>query len=328
MKRKLISISTSCYNEEKNLWEFYGRTSSVMDQFQQYDFELIISENGSTDQSKDVLRAIAEKDSRVKVIINSRNFGPSRSSYNSIRHAKGDCVISIVTDLQDPPELLIEFIKRWESGSKVVIGVKNNSKENKIMFLVRKLYYSIMRSVSETEMVTNFTGFGLYDKSIAQYIFADDWPVPFLRGTLGEFCSNWDTVYYIQERRKHGKSSYNFFRYFDTAMRGITSYSKAPLRLATLIGFFLSGFSLFVALFYLILKIVFWDSMQAGIAPLVIGLFFFASVQILLVGLVGEYVLQILEYVRKKPLVIEDECIGFSNPEKDINSQQGTSDTC
>jgi glycosyltransferase involved in cell wall biosynthesis len=311
--KKKISITTSCFNEEMNLWELYDRVTAVIDRFPEYNFEFILADNGSTDHTQDILRAMAKKDDRVKVLINVRNFGLDCSGYNSLRAATGDCVISTVSDLQDPPELIEDFIKKWQEGSKVVIAVKNKSKENPLMYAIRKKYYRVLNKISDTEQIENFTGFGLYDKSIAKILTQNEWPVPYFRGLVSEIGIEPYIVYYTQEKRHGGKSSYNLFSYFDAAMTGVTAHSKMPLRFATMLGIVLSIISMVVALVYLILKLMFWNRIPVGIVPLAIGLFLFLSIQILLIGLVGEYVLQNLEYLRKKPLVIVKEKIGFAD---------------
>jgi glycosyltransferase involved in cell wall biosynthesis len=313
MTKKKVSIVSSCYNEEENLWELYDRVTAVMAKFPELDFEFILADNGSTDHTQDVLKALAEKDHRIKIIINSRNFGPDRSGYHLLRQATGDCVTSLASDLQNPPEILEEFIKRWQVGHKVVIGVKNKSKENPIVFAVRKVYYRLIRSLSDVEMIDNFTGFGLYDRSVSDIITAQSWPAPYFRGMVCEVGFEPSIVYYTQDKRKHGKSSYSFLRYYDTAMTGITSFSNIPLRIMAISGFVLSVLSFIVAVVYFILKLIHWDDMPMGFAPLTIGVFFFSSIQILCIGIVGEYIMQIFEHVKVKPLVVEKERIGFDD---------------
>jgi glycosyltransferase involved in cell wall biosynthesis len=289
-----------------------------MDKFPQYDFEYILADNGSTDHTADILRTLAEKDKRIKVILNMRNFGAERSGYNVSRHFKGDCCIGISADLEDPPELIEEFIKQWEKGYKAVLGIRNGTKKNPIVNAFRTLYYKTMKKISNTEQIENFIGFGLYDRSIYVHIFANEWPVPYTRGLIAEYVGkDYCEIKYVQGKRKYGKSSYNFLRYLDEAMRGVTLSSTLPLRLATVFGFILSGISLVTAIVYLIMKLLNWNSMPFGFAPLLIGIFFFSSVQIALVGLVGEYVMRILEFQNKKKLVIEKELINFDTDTKD-----------
>jgi glycosyltransferase involved in cell wall biosynthesis len=282
-----------------------------MDSFHMYHFEYIFAENGSTDNTLDVLKAIASQDDRIKVIVNTRNFGARRSGYNAFRHATGDCVIQIVSDLQDPPEVIRQFIEQWENGYKIVIGVKNKSRENPAVFAIRKLYYRLIRNLSESEMIDNFSGFALYDRAVVEYLTAQDWPPPYIRGIVGELGYERYTISYTQENRKYGKSSYSLLKYLDLAISGITSYSSIPLRVTTVLGCALSLVSLLIAVVYFIIKLIHWNSMPVGMAPLVIGLFFFASIQIFCIGLVGEYVVQVFEHVKKKPLVVEKERIGF-----------------
>ena len=312
-EKKKVSIVSSCFNEEQNLWELYDRLVAVMDKFPRYDFECVLADNGSTDHTADVLRAIAEKDARFKVIINARNFGPDRSGYYLFRlgAARGDCVITMVSDLQDPPETIADFLQKWEEGYKVVLGVKGKSRTNPLMHLVRKGYYRLIRSISEVEMVENYSSFGLYDKAAARVLRMQAWPPPYLRGLVSEVGFEHAVVPYTQDKRKHGKSSYTFLKLFDTGIGAITSFSKVPLRVATLLGMVLSGLSFAVAVVYLVLKLMYWEWFPGGMAPLVIGFFCFMSVLLLFIGLLGEYILQIFEYVKKRPLVVEKERINF-----------------
>ncbi len=306
-----LSITASCYNEEKNLDELYQRIMVQLKNFPQLDYEIILADNGSTDGTLGVLRSLAARDSRVKVIVNSRNFGPHRSTYNAFRRATGDGVITMASDLQDPPELITDFVSNWLGGEKIVIAIKNKSKENPVMFLLRRIFYRVIKAISEVEMIENFTGFGLYDKKVYEHLTAKSWPVPYIRGLVSEIGYKPVKVYFTQERRKYGRSSYTLLKYIDFAIYAMTSMSKVPLRLATLCGSFLAFVSFLAALFYLVTKLLFWYNMPVGIAPLVIGLFFFSSVQLLFIGLMGEYVLQILLHIDRKPLVVERESINF-----------------
>lgn len=322
MERKLVSIVSSCYNEEQNLWELYDRLTAVMAENPAYDYECILADNGSTDHTADVLRAIAAKDNRFKIIINSRNFGPDRSGYYLFREgaASGDCVITMVSDLQDPPEYITQFLQKWEAGYKIVLGVKEKSRTNPVMHLVRKVYYRLIRSISDVEMVENYSSFSLIDKEAGRVLRQQEWPPPYLRGLVSEVGFERATVDYTQDKRKHGKSSYTFMKLFDTAMGAITSFSKVPLRIATILGMVLSVLSFGVAIVYTVLKLIHWDWFPGGMAPLVIGFFCFMSILLLFIGLLGEYILQIFEYMKKKPLVVEKERINFEEKTGDENT--------
>ena len=308
---RLISIVTPCYNEEENVREVYKQVKQVFDDLEDYTYEYIFIDNASKDKTVAILREIAKNDKRVKVIVNTRNFGHIRSPYYAILQTKGDAVISIVADLQDPPYLIKEFIRKWEEGYKVVMGIKKQSEELRIIFGLRKLYYRVVRRLSNVELVEQYTGFGLYDRQVVEILRDLDDPYPYFRGLIADIGFESAKIEYVQPVRKKGITKNNFYTLFDMAMLGMASYSKVPLRLATMLGFIMAVISLLVAIFYFVYKIIFWESFSLGIAPLVVGLFFFASVQLLFIGIIGEYVGFIHTQVLKRPLVIEKERINF-----------------
>ncbi len=308
---KFISVVTGCYNEEDNVQELYERVRKVMSSLDNYRYEHVFIDNASKDRTVDILRQIAEHDKNVKVIINARNFGHIRSPYHALLQAKGDTVIGIAADLQDPPEMITAFIKKWEEGYKIVIGVKAKSEESPLFFAIRKLYYKIIGTLSEIDIIKNFTGFGLYDQKVIEILRQIDDPYPYFRGLICDIGYERAVILYDQPVRKRGITKNNFYTLFDLAMLGITNHSKVPLRLATMTGFAVAMLSLMVALGYFIYKLVFWDNFSVGIAPLVIGLFFFSSVQLFFIGIIGEYIGAIHTQVLKRPLVIEKERINF-----------------
>ncbi len=309
--KKLISVVTACFNEEDNVRELYEQVRSVLGQFPQYDYEHIFIDNCSTDRTVEVLRDIVERDRRVKVIVNSRNFGHIRSPFHGLLQARGEAVITIVADLQDPPARIADFLRKWEEGYKIVVGVKKGSDEAKPLWLARRLYYRIIGSLSEIELIRNFTGFGLYDQRVIDILRNIQDPYPYFRGLICDIGFERAEVEYIQPIRKRGITKNNFYTLLDMAMLGMTNHSKVPLRLATMTGFLLAGLSLLTGIGYAIYKLIFWSSFQVGIAPLVIGLFFFSSVQLVFLGIVGEYVGSIHTQVLNRPLVIEKERINF-----------------
>lgn len=313
---KTIHVSAGCFNEEKNLPEFYRRVVNVFDSFPQYSFSLYIADNYSSDRSREILRNLAAKDHRLKVIFNANNFGANRSGFNCLISTDADAVIPICSDLQEPPELIAEFIRKWEDGYKVVCGVKAKSKENVFVFGVRKLYYLLLKKCSETELISNFTGFGLYDRCFMDALKKFHDPYPYFRGLVSEIGFKRCEVTYTQEKRKGGKSSYNFFSYYDYAMTGFVNHTKLPLRLAVFSGFFIAFLSLLAAFVYFVYKCCNWHSFQVGMAPLVIGLFFFSAVQLIFIGILGEYIGAIYTHVKNKPLVIEEERINFDRDEQ------------
>ena len=311
MKKK-ISILTPCFNEEGNVEELYKQVKAQFEALKErYTYEHIFIDNASQDRTVEILKSIAAKDKNVKIIVNASNFGHIRSPFHGMKQCYGDAVMLMVADLQDPPELIPEFLEKWEEGHQVVVGVKNKSKENPIMYGIRKLFYTLVRKMSETPMIDNFTGFGLYDKAFVDVLRATDDPYPYMRGFVAEYGGDIATVYYTQPKREHGKTSNNFYKLYDMAMLGFVNHSKVPLRLAVFIGFTIAALSLAVALFYFIYKLCYWDSFQVGNAPLVIGLFFFSAVQLIFIGILGEYIGAIHTQVRKRPLVIEKERVNF-----------------
>jgi glycosyltransferase involved in cell wall biosynthesis len=311
MDMKFISIVTGCYNEEENVQELYERVKKVMSLLDNYRYEHIFIDNDSKDKTVAILRKIAEHDKNVKIIINARNFGHIRSPYHALLQTKGDAVIGMVADLQDPPELIPDFIRKWEEGYKLVIGVKATSEESPMFFAIRKLYYKIIGTLSEIDIIKNFTGFGLYDQKVIDILRHIDDPYPYFRGLICEIGFERAIILYDQPVRKRGFTKNNFYTLYDLAMLGITNHSKVPLRLATMTGFAVAIISLLGALGYLIYKFIFWSSFSVGIAPLVIGLFFFSSVQLFFIGIIGEYIGSIHTQVLKRPLVIEKERINF-----------------
>jgi len=310
MKAKLISIVTPCYNEEKNIEELYEQIKKMMGG-QKYEYEHIFIDNASTDRSVEILRELASKDRRLKVILNTRNFGHIRSPYYAILQASGDAVIVMASDFQDPPEKIPEFIQKWEEGYKVVVGVKTSSQESGLFYLLRSLYYRVLRSFSEVRLIDNFTGFGLYDKKVIEILREFNDPYPYFRGLIADIGYDIAEIEFNQPRRKRGISKNNFYTLYDMAMLGVVSYTKVPLRLAAMLGFLSATISFLVGLVYLIYKLIFWQNFSVGLAPAVIGLFFMGSIQLFFLGLVGEYIGSIYTLAIRRPLVIEKERINF-----------------
>jgi glycosyltransferase involved in cell wall biosynthesis len=310
---KKISIMTACYNEEENVIPLTDAVRKVMaEELPGYDYEHVFIDNCSEDTTLTLLKDICKKDKHVKVIENARNFGHVRSPYHGILQTTGDCTISMAADFQEPPSLIPKLVAKWEEGFKVVCAVKTTSKENKAMFGIRKLYYNMVKQMSEVESIDNFTGFGLYDKQVVAALRLMEDPYPYFRGLICEIGFRRAIVEFDQPKRERGKTHNNFYTLFDMAMLGFTANSKVPLRLATIVGFMFSILSFCIALVYFILKLILWDSMQMGTAPILIGMFFMFSVQLFFTGLLGEYIAQILTKVTKRPRVIEDERINFN----------------
>jgi glycosyltransferase involved in cell wall biosynthesis len=309
-KQKLISIVTPVFNESANVVELCTRVAAVM-QSLSYDYEHICIDNASTDETVRTLRVLAERDPHIKIIVNARNFGYIRSSFHALLQSRGDAVVLIAADLQDPPEMIVEFVTQWEAGFKSVMAVKPESEESWLMYRIRRLYYKTITRISEVPLVQNATGSGLFDRAVIDILRDLDDPYPYFRGLVCEIGFPIATVLFKQPRRMRGVTSHNYYSLYDMAMLGFTKHSKVPLRLMTVIGFCLSLCSLLTALGYLVAKLLFWDSFLIGTAPILIGVFFFGAMQILFLGLLGEYVLSIQSHVRKVPLVIESERINF-----------------
>jgi len=309
---RLISIVMGCYNEQENLPEVYERVTRVMKQgLPDYSYEILVIDNASTDASVEVLRKICSNDKHVKVIVNTRNFGHIRSPYHAMLNAQGDAVIYMASDLQDPPEMIPEFIEKWELGYKIVLAQKTNSQESYLFWVVRSVYYHLVSKLSEVELVKNATGFGLYDRVVMEKIREIGDPYPYLRGLICELGYSRYLVPFEQPTRKRGLTKNNLYTLYDIAMLGITNHSKVPLRLATLFGFCLGTLSFLLAFTYLIYKLLFWNSFQLGTAPVVVGIFFFAAVQLFFIGLLGEYIGSIHTQVLRRPPVVERERINF-----------------
>ncbi len=309
---KRISVVTPCYNERDNVEDLHAQLVQVMSELPGYDFEHIYIDNASTDGTVPILRRLAATDSRVKVILNARNFGHIRSPFYGILQARGDAVICMSSDLQDPPSLIKDFVSKWEEGFKAVLGVKTRSKETRIMFLLRRIYYRLLSKLSEVPLVENFTGFALYDQQVVGVLRQIDDPYPYIRGLIAEIGFEAAKVEFVQPKRKRGITKNNFYTLYDMAMTGFTSNTKIPLRLAMMVGFLTAAISLLAGLFYLVYKLIYWETFTAGTAPLVVGLFFVGGVQLFFLGIVGEYIGAIYTQVRRRPLVVEKERINFT----------------
>jgi glycosyltransferase involved in cell wall biosynthesis len=307
----LITVLAPCYNEEGNITELYTQVRAVFDRLPQHRLEFVFIDNCSTDGTIAELRGLAAKDPSVKVILNVRNFGQVRSPYHALLQCRGDAVITLAADLQDPPSLIPELLAKWEEGFKVVAAVKRTSDESFLYRLLRGTFYALIHRISDVRPIQNFTGFGLYDQVVIEALRKIDDPQPYFRGLISEIGWPPALVPFDKPRRVRGISKNNFFTLYDLAILGIVKHSVAPLRLATFFGFVMSGLSLLLSLGYLVAKLVFWDRFVLGTAPILIGFFFFASVQLFFIGILGEYINSIHIHVRKLPLVVERERINW-----------------
>lgn len=309
---KTISILVPTYNEEENVILLY---EAVIDEFQRnlqdYNYEVMFIDNCSKDKTRILIEELCQKDKNVKAIFNARNFGQSRSPYYGLMQTTGDCTILLCADFQDPIEMISKFVAEWENGSKIVIGVKTKSRENKVIYTIRTIYYHLVKKFSDVDQIEHFTGFGLYDKDFIDVLRHLDDPTPFLRGIVAELGWKRKELEYTQQLRKHGKSKNNFFSLYDLAMLSITSYTKIGLRTAVFIGFLTGFFSSVIGIVYLILKLMYWDRFPAGSAPILIGMMFLGAVQLFFIGMIGEYILTINTRMMKRPLVVEEKRINF-----------------
>lgn len=312
MPSRLISIVTNCWNEVENIPLFYSRCNAELAKHPDYEYEFIVEDNCSTDGTRELLREIAAKDPKFKVILNSGNFGHIRSPHNALLNASGDVVFFLSSDLQDPPEMLTSFLEKYHEGFQIVAGVRAGTKANLLLEIFRRCYYALLRkSAPGQKIISRFTGFGLYGRCVIEALkkFHDSYP--YMRGLICEIGFKLAEVPYVQEKRKHGISKNNFFTLYDLAMTGFVNHTKLPLRLAVLTGFVIGIFSFLIALIYFALKLCFWNTFQLGLAPLVIGMFFLSAIQLIFIGVLGEYLGAVWTQVRNKPLVIEEERINF-----------------
>ena len=317
---KKISVMIPCYNEKENVVPMSEAIDKLFkNELKRYDYELLFIDNCSTDGTKDLLRQICEKNKKVRVIFNARNFGQFNSPYHGLLQTTGECTVGLCCDFQDPVELIPRFVEEWENGAKLVCAIKEESKENKLMRFFRNCYYKVIKKLSNVEQIANFTGFGLYSKEFLEVLRQLDDPIPFLRGVVAELGYKRVDVPYVQNKRRAGKTHNNFFSLYDGAMLSFTSYTKAGLRIATFLGFILSALSLFAALVYLVLKLIYWDQFPAGMIPVLLVVSVLGSVQLFFIGLLGEYIMSINQRVMKRPLVVEEERINFDIEETGNN---------
>lgn len=314
-----VSVVVACYNEQDNVIPLAQEIDRIFtENFPNYEYEILYMDNDSTDGTRANIEKLCAENKRVKAIFNVHNFGSIRSSVYGLLQATGDCVVKMCADFQDPPELLIPFIQEWEKGHRIVLAIKEGSRENKLMYFIRKCYYRFINKITDIEHIDNFVGYGLYDRDFIEILRNLNDPMPYLRGIVAELGYKYQVVKYVQPKRRTGKSKFNFYRLYDYAMLGITSYSKVPLRLATFVGGIIAFFSFLVGLVYLILKLMYWDRFLVGTAPMLIGVFFIGAIQLVFVGLLGEYILNINTRVLNRPLVVEEKRINFS----DENSEE------
>lgn len=323
---KKISVLVPTYNEEQNVVPLSEAIINQLTTFlPQYDYEILFIDNCSQDSTQEKLSKLCAGNHHIKAIFNAKNFGQFNSPYYGMCQTTGDCTISMCADFQDPVEMIPKFVHEWESGFKIVCAIKTTSKENRIMRFLRSCYYKIIKKMSSVEQIEHFTGFGLYDGSFINVLRNLNDPTPFLRGIVAELGFKRKDIPYEQQRRRAGKTSNNFYTLYDAAMLSFTSYTKIGLRFATIFGFIFSVLGLAVAFIYLLLKLIFWNSFAAGMAPILIGVFLFGSLQLFFIGLVGEYIMNINTRVMHRPLVIEEKRLNFDDKPQKPESEEAES---
>ena len=309
---KKISVMIPCFNEQENVREIAKAVADILEnELPQYDYELLFIDNCSTDKTRVYLRELCKQNPKIKAIFNARNFGQFNSPYYGMCQTTGDCTITMCCDFQDPVEMIPKFIEEWENGYKIVSAIKSSSKENGFIYFLRTVYYKMIRKMSSVEMIEHFTGFGLYDKSFIEILRDLHDPIPFIRGIVAEFAYKRKEIEYEQPKRRAGKTHNNWYSLYDAAMLSITSYTKVGLRLATFGGFLGAIISFIIAAIYFVLKLIYWDSMPAGMTPLILGVFGLGSIQLFFIGFLSEYVMNINTRIMNRPLVIEEERINF-----------------
>ncbi len=312
--KKIISVMIPCYNEEENVRAIYEAVRKVLvTSCPEYGYEILFIDNKSRDGTRGIIREICEEDHQVKAVFNVKNFGQFNSPYYGMLQTSGDCTITMCADFQDPPEMIPDLVRAWEKGYKIVIGRKTKSQENAFVYWLRGCYYKLIKKLSSTEQIEQFTGFGLYDRSFIQTLRELKDPTPFIRGIVAELGPERMEIEYEQPQRRAGKTHNNWYTLYDAAMLSFTSYTKAGLRMATFSGFIVAGISFLIGLFYLIAKLCFWQSFTAGYAPMMIATFFMGGIQLAFLGFLGEYVMAINARMMNRPLVVEEERINFDD---------------
>ena len=300
---KKISVTIPSYNEEKSVRIMYERLTKVFtEQLPDYNYEIIFVDDYSPDNTREEIRKVCAEDKHVKAVFNARNFG--------------DATFMLFGDLQDPPEMLPQFVAEWEAGHKVVVGQKTHSAESKLMYGLRSLYYGVIGRLSDSKQIQHFNGYGLYDKAFIDVMRQIDDPNPYLKGLVSEFGMDVKVIQYEQAESLRGKSGFNFMKYYDVAMLGITSYTKILMRIATFLGAALGIFSVLLAIFVLISKLLNWNAYPYGTATILIGVFFIGAVQLFFMGILGEYILSINTRSMRRPRVIIGEKINFDEKDK------------
>ena len=320
MSQKVITVVVPTYNEESNIQNIYDRVTQVFrTSLSDYRMELLFIDNASEDHTRELIMELAKKDNCVQAIFNATNFGFSKSCFYGLSQAEGDCAVLMYADMQDPPEVIPQMVKKWEEGYKIVLGIKSKSKENKLMYWIRSVYYKILEGISETKHIKQYDGFGLYDAAFIEQLRKLRDPMPYLRGLVAEIGYRHAQVEYTQETRQAGKSSFSLMKYYDVAMLGITSSSKVVMRMATFLGMGLGLICLIIAIVTVILKLFNWYYFDVGTAAIIVGIFFVGAIQLFFLGFLGEYILNINIRAMNHPIVVEEQRI---NMKREMNQHE------
>ena len=316
MDRKTITVLIPTFNEEENIIPGYERIVTVFEQkLPDYDWVILFADNHSTDRTRDVITDLCSRDKRVHAIFNGRNFGYARSTYHALTESGGMCTVLLHADMQDPPEVIPEMVKLWEAGHKVVCGQKRSNAESRILEAARKRYYRLMDHINEYGHIEQYNGFGLYDHSFIEVLSGIEDPLPYLRGIVAELAPDVAIVPYDHQRRERGKSKFNLYKLLDYSLMGITSTSKIAMRLASILGLIMAAASLVIAFITLVMKLTHWDTYPIGSAVTIIGIFFIGAVQLIFIGILGEYVTNMNIRIMKRPLVVEEKRLNMESIE-------------
>ena len=312
---KIISIIAPCFNEKDNIYLFYNKVKSIFnDKLKNYEYEVIVVDDCSNDGSIEILEEIAKKDKNFKVILNSRNYGVQVSTFNAIKYVNGDALIPMLpVDMQDTPELIVDFIKKWEEGFDIVYGIKKKREENFILVMLRNIYYKLITKISNESIPPYVGEFQLIDKKIYKELLNFDDYYPYTRGLIATLSSNSCGIDYVWKKRVSGQSKMNLLKLFDMAINGIISFSNFPIRIFTVFGILLTFLSFTFIIIQILSHLLIDGRMETpGISTLIVAVFFFSGVQLLFLGVVGEYVSAIHSQVRKsKKKVVEKKKINL-----------------
>ena len=300
----LISIITPTFNEVENIEKLSLKIKEVCYE-NNINYEQIIIDNDSNDGTVEVIKKLTTKYKNIKAIINQSNFGHIKSPHYALLQSQSDASIVMMSDFQSPPELIVNYYNKWISGSKVVLGRRKQVSDRFFLKIIKFFYYNFICRISNHKMEKNVTGEGLYDKSVIDILRSIKDPYPYIRGLIFELGFKIDFVDFDQPIRNSGISKNNLYTLFDIGLLGVVKHSNILLRFMILFGFFFGAISLLIAIGFFFYKILFWDSFQLGLAPILIGFFGLTAIQIMIIGLIGEYISTVLTFSKNLPLKLK-----------------------